>query len=54
MRGPYNSGYCVSACAEFILSQLMLKLSWVGLEHEAGIGLDAELVNVAGAGVVNT
>ena len=32
----------------------MLKLSWVGLEHEASVGLDAELVNVARAGVVNT
>lgn len=40
-------------CLPFAQPMLNLPLNQV-LEHEAGIGIDAKLVGVARAGVVNT
>lgn len=40
-------------CLPFAQPMLNLPLNQV-LEHEAGIGIDAKLIDVARAGVVNT
>ena len=50
----YEGLTTVGTASQLVLSQLMLKLPWKGLEHEAGVGVNTKLVNIAGAGVVNT
>ena len=50
----YEGLTTVSTASQLVLSQLMLKLPWKGLEHEAGVGVNTKLINVARAGVVNT
>ena len=57
-RNYYSCNGCQVICNEEpalpLSSSFQKCVSKQGLEHEAGIGLDAKLVNVARAGVVNT